>query len=50
VFDAGREPHIAGLLLQPSILVPILGLAVLAMIPVAYRWWKGRQAARGRDG
>jgi uncharacterized membrane protein YdjX (TVP38/TMEM64 family) len=50
VFDAGHDPDIAGVLLKPSILVPILGLAVLALIPVAYRWWKQRQAAGGRNG
>ena len=31
-----------GLLWQPDILVPLLGLAILAMIPVFYQQWKKR--------
>jgi uncharacterized membrane protein YdjX (TVP38/TMEM64 family) len=32
----------AGIVLQPSVLLPILGLAVLALIPVGYRRWRGK--------
>src|SRR5207248_8240850 len=32
-----------GTALRPSVLLPILGLAVLALIPVGYRRWRGRR-------
>lgn len=37
VFDAGEEPTLSGILLQPEILLPIAGLVLLAAIPVLYR-------------
>jgi hypothetical protein len=30
---------------KPSVLVPIVGLAILALIPVGYKWWRGKKAA-----
>jgi uncharacterized membrane protein YdjX (TVP38/TMEM64 family) len=36
IFDAGGTPD-AGMLLEPQIFLPLLGLAVLALIPVVYR-------------
>ena len=36
VFDSGGEPDL-GLILEPEILLPILGLSALAVIPVIYR-------------
>ena len=36
VFDGGGEPDL-GLILEPEILLPILGLSVLALAPVIYR-------------
>ena len=36
VFDSGGEPDLS-LILEPEILLPILGLSVLALVPVAYR-------------
>ena len=36
VFDGGGEPDL-GLILEPEILLPILGLSVLALVPVIYR-------------
>lgn len=47
VFDAGTHPHVMGLLLTPPVLLPILGLAALALIPVIYRAAKRRQGKRG---
>jgi len=41
VFDAGQTPDL-GLLAKPEILLPLIGLALLALIPVGYRYWKGR--------
>ncbi|MBV8535685.1 MAG: TVP38/TMEM64 family protein [Alphaproteobacteria bacterium] len=47
VFDAGGEkPH----LLTPPVLLPLMGLAVLALIPVVYRAIKRRQRERGLHG
>jgi uncharacterized membrane protein YdjX (TVP38/TMEM64 family) len=42
VFDEGRTPDL-GLVFSPPILLPILGLAVLALIPVVYRRMSGRR-------
>ncbi len=50
VFDVGDKPDVMGALLTPPVLLPILGLAVLAMIPVVYRWFKGRQPAGEQNG
>jgi uncharacterized membrane protein YdjX (TVP38/TMEM64 family) len=36
VFDAGRMPDL-GIVLSPPILLPIIGLALLALLPVAYK-------------
>lgn len=41
VFDAGQTPDLR-IILKPQILLPILGLALLALIPVGYKHWKGR--------
>ncbi|MBC6402299.1 MAG: TVP38/TMEM64 family protein [Hyphomonadaceae bacterium] len=37
VFDAGEELKLTGLMTQPHILIPIIGLIVLALIPVIYK-------------
>ncbi|MBB4284826.1 putative membrane protein YdjX (TVP38/TMEM64 family) [Roseospira goensis] len=39
---SGDRPDL-GLIYDPEILGPLLGLAVLAMLPSLYRWWKGRR-------
>lgn len=45
ILDTGRSPDL-GIIFDPAILLPILGLAALAMIPVIYRKFKkGRPAA-----
>ena len=36
LFDKGEEPNL-GIIFQPQFLIPIVGLALLAMIPVIYR-------------
>jgi len=38
--EAGDEPDL-GIIFQPAILIPILGLALLALLPVGYRKWRG---------
>jgi uncharacterized membrane protein YdjX (TVP38/TMEM64 family) len=39
-----QEPDL-GIVFHPSVLLPIVGLAVLALIPVAYKHWRGKRAA-----
>jgi len=41
VLDAGGRPDL-GLFTKPEILLPLVGLALLAMVPVAYKRLKGR--------
>jgi hypothetical protein len=36
VLESGSEPDL-GIILSPNILVPIIGLAALALIPVIYK-------------
>lgn len=43
VFDQGGTPDL-GIILKPEILLPIIGLALLALLPVAHKWWKGSRA------
>jgi uncharacterized membrane protein YdjX (TVP38/TMEM64 family) len=39
VFDAGEVPDL-GIIFKPEILIPIVGLAVLALLPIAYKRFK----------
>lgn len=39
VLDRGGQPDL-GLILQPQVLGPMLGLAALALLPMAYRRWR----------
>lgn len=50
LFDAGDEPDLSGLFLQPDILTPIIGLVVLACIPIVYKHLKRRTAAGAAAG
>jgi uncharacterized membrane protein YdjX (TVP38/TMEM64 family) len=36
VFDAGETPDL-GIIFEPEILAPIVGLAVLSVVPVVYK-------------
>ena len=38
-----EEPDLA-IIFKPSILVPIVGLALLALIPVGYKRWRGKKS------
>lgn len=40
VFDAGEDVQLSGLMTQPRILAPIIGLIVLALLPVIYKKFK----------
>jgi uncharacterized membrane protein YdjX (TVP38/TMEM64 family) len=42
VFDAGQTPDL-GIIFEPAIFLPIVGLAVLALLPIAYRRFKARK-------
>ena len=44
VFDQGGEPSLKGAL-TPQVLVALLGLALLSLVPVAYKRLKGQRAA-----
>lgn len=44
VLDRGEAPNF-GLVLEPRVLLPLLGLALLALLPVVHRRWRGRRAA-----
>lgn len=46
VFDQGRTPDLS-IIFKPEILLPILGLAVLALAPVAYKAIKGKASPDG---
>jgi uncharacterized membrane protein YdjX (TVP38/TMEM64 family) len=46
VFDAGKTPDL-GIIFQPDILIPIVGLAILALIPIAYKKFKRDRADHG---
>lgn len=41
LLDRGEEPKL-GLLLEPQMLGPLLGLAALAVLPLLYRHWRQR--------
>jgi uncharacterized membrane protein YdjX (TVP38/TMEM64 family) len=45
VFDQGGEPSLAGVL-TPQVLTALIGLAVLSLVPVAYKKFKGPAAPR----
>jgi uncharacterized membrane protein YdjX (TVP38/TMEM64 family) len=43
VFDAGEMPDL-GIIFRPEIILPIAGIALLALLPVGYRKFKARRA------
>ena len=44
VFDSGGSPDL-GIIFQPEILAPIIAMAVLALLPIGYKWIKSRRGA-----
>lgn len=42
VFEAGGTPDL-GIIFEPAVLLPIVGLAALALLPVAYRRYRARR-------
>lgn len=45
VFDAGGEASLSGLMFQPKVILPIVGLITLSLIPIIYKKFKGNPAA-----
>jgi len=43
VLAAGQEPRLS-MLLSPTILLPLVGMAALALLPVAWRRWTTEDA------
>jgi uncharacterized membrane protein YdjX (TVP38/TMEM64 family) len=46
ILDSGEQPDI-DIVLKPAVLIPLVALAVLALLPVAYKKIKRRRAAPG---
>lgn len=44
VLDRGEQPDLS-LLMDPAIFLPLLGLALLALLPVVYKIWRKRRGA-----
>jgi uncharacterized membrane protein YdjX (TVP38/TMEM64 family) len=42
ILDAGEKPDL-GIMFRPEVLLPLLALAVLALLPVAYKKFKARK-------
>ena len=45
LMEAGQKPHFL-IWSEPSVILPLIGLAVLALVPVVYKRWRAR---RGRE-
>jgi uncharacterized membrane protein YdjX (TVP38/TMEM64 family) len=43
VLDQGKTPDL-GIIFRVDILAPLIGLAVLALIPVGYKWYQARKS------
>ena len=43
LFDAGEMPDL-GIIFEPEILLPIIGLSVLSLVPIAYKKFRGSEA------
>ncbi len=44
IFDSGADVKLSGLMTEPKILLPILGLMALAALPIIYKKFKGSPA------
>jgi uncharacterized membrane protein YdjX (TVP38/TMEM64 family) len=49
VFDTGETPDLS-IIFKPDILIPIVGLAILALVPIAYKRFKRDRADDGAPG
>ncbi len=41
VFEQGGEVNLSGLMLQPKVILPIVGLITLSLLPIVYKKFKG---------
>ena len=48
LFEIGADPDL-GVIFAPQFLLPLLGLAALALIPVGYKRWRGRGERSAMD-
>lgn len=48
ILEAGETPNF-GLIFQPEIFGPLIGLALLSLLPVLYRRWKAQKQVRNDD-
>ena len=44
--EAGGRPTLEGVL-SPTIIAALIGIALLALLPVLFKWWKGRKGSSG---
>jgi len=44
IFDTGEDVPLSGLMLQPAVILPILGLIALSLLPIIYKKIKGSPA------
>jgi len=44
IFEQGGEVKLAGLMLQPQVILPILGLIALSLMPIIYKKFKAAKA------
>ena len=49
VLAEGKTPDFS-IILRPAIILPLVGLALLALLPVAWRWWKGGDGEESKHG
>ena len=47
VFDAGEDVQLSGLMLQPKVILPIVGLIALSLVPVLYKKLRAKGPAHG---
>jgi uncharacterized membrane protein YdjX (TVP38/TMEM64 family) len=48
ILQQGGRPNL-GIIFEPSIILPLLGLSLLALLPVAYKKWRARRARTGPE-
>jgi uncharacterized membrane protein YdjX (TVP38/TMEM64 family) len=48
ILAQGGRPNL-GIIFEPSIILPLVGLSLLALLPVAYKKWRARRAPAGPD-
>ncbi len=46
LLEQGKDPNL-GIIFEPAVILPLLGLAVLALVPVAHKKLKARRAVSG---